>query len=287
MPWPSSCAWACRRVGSPHQRRGRRRLGAGAGRSWPPSRTASRCSSTADSRCADGRCVYLSQRDVPRLQFAKAAISRGRTLLIEELGVSPRDVQQVLLAGSFGCHRRRPCGSVWCPSCRAAHRPRRATSPVRREWCCCRRVGGPAPARYRRVHRALGRTSLTTTASSTSSRSPSEHGRAVWAESRSSCGPSTPAADAVARRAWPSATTALAQPARAHGCRRGALVLQLREGADRVVVGYGCGSYRRWMPSNGCTSTISGLHCYDLFYEVGRGEPALRASRARTCSPTS
>lgn len=48
--------------------------------------------------------VYLSQRDVRELQFAKAAISTGWTLLLEELGVQPRDVQQVLLAGSFGSY---------------------------------------------------------------------------------------------------------------------------------------------------------------------------------------
>jgi uncharacterized 2Fe-2S/4Fe-4S cluster protein (DUF4445 family) len=48
--------------------------------------------------------VYLSQRDVRELQFAKAAISTGWTLLLEQLEVEPRDVQQVLLAGSFGSY---------------------------------------------------------------------------------------------------------------------------------------------------------------------------------------
>ncbi|MDX6298298.1 MAG: hypothetical protein QOI51_2155 [Nocardioidaceae bacterium] len=48
--------------------------------------------------------VFLSQRDVRELQFAKAAISTGWTLLLEELGVEPSDVQQVLLAGSFGSY---------------------------------------------------------------------------------------------------------------------------------------------------------------------------------------
>ncbi len=48
--------------------------------------------------------VYLSQRDVRELQFAKAAIATGWALLLEELGVGPRDVQQVLLAGSFGSY---------------------------------------------------------------------------------------------------------------------------------------------------------------------------------------
>ncbi len=48
--------------------------------------------------------VYLSQRDVRELQFAKAAISTGWSLMLEELGVDASDVQQVLLAGSFGSY---------------------------------------------------------------------------------------------------------------------------------------------------------------------------------------
>jgi uncharacterized 2Fe-2S/4Fe-4S cluster protein (DUF4445 family) len=51
-----------------------------------------------------GDSVYLSQRDVRELQFAKAAIATGWALLLEELGVLPSDVQQVLLAGSFGSY---------------------------------------------------------------------------------------------------------------------------------------------------------------------------------------
>jgi uncharacterized 2Fe-2S/4Fe-4S cluster protein (DUF4445 family) len=48
--------------------------------------------------------VYLSQRDVRELQFAKAAISTGWSLLLEELGLESSEVQQVLLAGSFGSY---------------------------------------------------------------------------------------------------------------------------------------------------------------------------------------
>ncbi len=48
--------------------------------------------------------VYLSQRDVRELQFAKAAISTGWTLLLEQLELEHDDVQQVLLAGSFGSY---------------------------------------------------------------------------------------------------------------------------------------------------------------------------------------
>jgi uncharacterized 2Fe-2S/4Fe-4S cluster protein (DUF4445 family) len=48
--------------------------------------------------------VYLSQRDVRELQFAKAAIATGWKLLVEELGIDEREIQQVLLAGSFGSY---------------------------------------------------------------------------------------------------------------------------------------------------------------------------------------
>ena len=50
------------------------------------------------------RAVYLSQRDVRELQFAKASIATGWSLLVEELGVDAADIQQVLLAGSFGSY---------------------------------------------------------------------------------------------------------------------------------------------------------------------------------------
>jgi uncharacterized 2Fe-2S/4Fe-4S cluster protein (DUF4445 family) len=46
--------------------------------------------------------VYLSQRDVRELQFAKASIATGWNILLSELGVNPDDISQVLLAGSFG-----------------------------------------------------------------------------------------------------------------------------------------------------------------------------------------
>jgi uncharacterized 2Fe-2S/4Fe-4S cluster protein (DUF4445 family) len=49
-------------------------------------------------------CVFLTQRDVRELQFAKAAIATGWALLLEEFGVQESEVQQVLLAGSFGSY---------------------------------------------------------------------------------------------------------------------------------------------------------------------------------------
>jgi uncharacterized 2Fe-2S/4Fe-4S cluster protein (DUF4445 family) len=50
------------------------------------------------------KSVYLSQRDVRELQFAKAAIATGWHILLEEAGLQPGDIQQVLLAGSFGSY---------------------------------------------------------------------------------------------------------------------------------------------------------------------------------------
>jgi uncharacterized 2Fe-2S/4Fe-4S cluster protein (DUF4445 family) len=48
--------------------------------------------------------VYLSQRDVRELQFAKAAIATGWRVLLEETGLAETNIQQVLLAGSFGSY---------------------------------------------------------------------------------------------------------------------------------------------------------------------------------------
>jgi uncharacterized 2Fe-2S/4Fe-4S cluster protein (DUF4445 family) len=48
--------------------------------------------------------IFLSQRDVRELQFAKASIATGWTILCRELGIAPEDVSQVLLAGSFGTY---------------------------------------------------------------------------------------------------------------------------------------------------------------------------------------
>jgi uncharacterized 2Fe-2S/4Fe-4S cluster protein (DUF4445 family) len=48
--------------------------------------------------------VYLSQRDVRELQFAKASIATGWRILLDQLGIEEGDVTQVLLAGSFGSY---------------------------------------------------------------------------------------------------------------------------------------------------------------------------------------
>jgi uncharacterized 2Fe-2S/4Fe-4S cluster protein (DUF4445 family) len=59
----------------------------------------------SDPRARDPESsIYLSQRDVRELQFAKAAIATGWRILLEEAGLTPEDVKQVLLAGSFGSY---------------------------------------------------------------------------------------------------------------------------------------------------------------------------------------
>ena len=48
--------------------------------------------------------IYLSQRDVRELQFAKAAIASGWRVLLDQARLAASDLQQVLLAGSFGSY---------------------------------------------------------------------------------------------------------------------------------------------------------------------------------------
>jgi uncharacterized 2Fe-2S/4Fe-4S cluster protein (DUF4445 family) len=51
---------------------------------------------------ADG--VYLTQRDIRELQFAKGSIATGIKVLMDILGVTASDLDQVLLGGSFGSY---------------------------------------------------------------------------------------------------------------------------------------------------------------------------------------
>ena len=48
--------------------------------------------------------IYLSQRDVRELQFAKASIATGWQILCRDLGIEPGEIAQVLLGGSFGTY---------------------------------------------------------------------------------------------------------------------------------------------------------------------------------------
>jgi uncharacterized 2Fe-2S/4Fe-4S cluster protein (DUF4445 family) len=48
--------------------------------------------------------VFLSQRDVRELQFAKASIATGWQILCNEMEIDPTEISQVLLGGSFGSY---------------------------------------------------------------------------------------------------------------------------------------------------------------------------------------
>src|SRR5207245_10813844 len=51
---------------------------------------------------ADG--VYLTQRDVRELQFAKGSIATGIKVLMDILGVEASDLDEIFLGGSFGSY---------------------------------------------------------------------------------------------------------------------------------------------------------------------------------------
>jgi len=54
-----------------------------------------------------GRAVSITARDVRELQLAKGAIFAGLSLLLDRLGLAPRDLECLLLAGAFGNYIRR------------------------------------------------------------------------------------------------------------------------------------------------------------------------------------
>ena len=49
----------------------------------------------------DGK-VYITQKDIRKLQLAKAAVAAGIGVLLEEAGIEPDQVQSLMLAGGFG-----------------------------------------------------------------------------------------------------------------------------------------------------------------------------------------
>jgi uncharacterized 2Fe-2S/4Fe-4S cluster protein (DUF4445 family) len=48
--------------------------------------------------------VLLTQKDIRQVQLAKAALRSGVEYLLHDAGIGPRDVDRVLIAGSFGYH---------------------------------------------------------------------------------------------------------------------------------------------------------------------------------------
>jgi uncharacterized 2Fe-2S/4Fe-4S cluster protein (DUF4445 family) len=56
---------------------------------------------------ADGeREIFISQKDIRKVQLAKGAIGAGIEVLTAEFGIGSRDIHRVLISGSFGNHIR-------------------------------------------------------------------------------------------------------------------------------------------------------------------------------------
>jgi uncharacterized 2Fe-2S/4Fe-4S cluster protein (DUF4445 family) len=52
----------------------------------------------------NGNDIVLKQQDVRELQLAKGAISAGYSVLLSELGLEEKDIDEVLIAGAFGSY---------------------------------------------------------------------------------------------------------------------------------------------------------------------------------------
>lgn len=55
-----------------------------------------------EEESATGKPVVITQDDVVSIQYAKAAMYVGSTLLMKHMGIRPREIDGVLLAGAFG-----------------------------------------------------------------------------------------------------------------------------------------------------------------------------------------
>ncbi len=51
---------------------------------------------------ATGKPIYLTQKDIREVQLAKGAISAGINVLLKYTHLEPKDLDEILLAGSFG-----------------------------------------------------------------------------------------------------------------------------------------------------------------------------------------
>ena len=143
----------------------------------------SACSCCTGAATIPATSVFLSQRDVRELQFAKASIATGWKILVRELGVEPGDISQVLLAGQLrrlpdaaqrGAHRAG--AEAGAAADRVGRQRRRRGRQDRRAVAARARRGAVDPARGR-VRRAVRAAPTSTTCSSTSWRSRDERRR--------------------------------------------------------------------------------------------------------------
>lgn len=56
----------------------------------------------AEEESVTGEPVVITQDDIVSIQYAKAAMYVGSTLLMEHMGIGPKELDSVLLAGAFG-----------------------------------------------------------------------------------------------------------------------------------------------------------------------------------------
>ena len=92
--------------------------------------------------------VYLSQRDVRELQFAKAAIATGWRILLEEAGLPLRTSSRYCwrAASAPTSTPGRPSASAWSPTSAHGASSPRATSRARApRWPSCRSATVPPP----------------------------------------------------------------------------------------------------------------------------------------------
>lgn len=55
-----------------------------------------------EEQSQNGEKIYISQKDIRAVQLAKAAIYTGCMLLMQEYGLSPENLKEILIAGAFG-----------------------------------------------------------------------------------------------------------------------------------------------------------------------------------------
>ncbi len=51
-----------------------------------------------------GRMLFLGQKDIAAIQLAKAAVGAGISAMMTAAGITPADIDQVIIAGAFGTH---------------------------------------------------------------------------------------------------------------------------------------------------------------------------------------
>jgi uncharacterized 2Fe-2S/4Fe-4S cluster protein (DUF4445 family) len=51
-----------------------------------------------------GRKLSLGQKDIAAIQLAKAAVGAGTSALLDAAGITPAQIERVIIAGAFGTH---------------------------------------------------------------------------------------------------------------------------------------------------------------------------------------